>query len=617
MFKRTTRLTVLMMLSSVLMTLISCDWHSEVWNELNQAEQLMGTKPDSALTIIERIDTSAIKGEEEAARYALLKSMALDKNYIDTTTFDILQPAIDYYIEHGSPDEQLRTYYYQGRIYQNLGSQDLAMQSFMRGKEYCQKSSDTLTMANLMVAQATIQYSIYKFDEFINNNLEAANLYKAIGRTDYEILSLANALDGSILSKNKILADSIISIARKRVAKNAELASVIAPYNLSYALKFGNKNEVIDILDYYESVGSIDDIDKLDVVEAYCKIGDASNAKRILYSIPLTSKTCSSLKYLAIKPYVLELNGDFTGALHAYRDFSTTIDSIHMNIFSRDLLFAQERYEMEKTNLMEKQRVDKIIWLSLCIVFVLLIITGYVYYRYRLGKAKNLLETQEKQRLQLEQDNLKRENENLELRSRQVELERHNLQQANEKLDLERHNAVLEKQAAELECERQSLVAENLRLKIEQLENESEALKEILEKRNDLAKPIEDAVKIRIEMLNGLLASLITENDSYAEPYGAWKDQIIQDKDEFMNTTRLAFKASHPKFIEYLEQHGLTESEINYVCLYAIGLRGKEVGEYMQLKRHYHISSDIRKKLGIDEHQTNIGIYIRKLMKQL
>lgn len=617
MIKRIGHLISIILLSTVLLTTGSCDRHGAAWDKLDMAESLMNARPDSALAVLESIPAFDIKGKETSARYALLKSMALDKNCIDTTTFDMLQLAIDYYIEHGSPDEQLRTYYYQGRIYQNQGNQDLAMQSFMRGKEYCQKSSDTLTMANLMVAQATIQYSIYKFDEFINNNLEAANLYKAIGRTDYEILSLANALDGSILNNNKILADSVMSIARKRVAKNAELASIIAPYNLSYALKFGNKDEVIDILDYYESVGSIDDIDKLDVAEAYCKIGDASNAKRILYSIPLTSKTCSSLKYLAIKPYVLELNGDFTGALHAYRDFSTTIDSIHMSIFSRDLLFAQERHEMEKANLMEKQRVDKIIWLSLCIVFVLLIITGYVYYRYRLGKAKNLLETQEKQRLQLEQDNLKRENENLELRSRQVELERHNFQQANEKLDLERHNAVLEKQAAELECERQSLVAENLRLKIEQLENESEALKEILEKRNDLAKPIEDAIKIRIEMLNGLLASRITENDSYAEPYGAWRDQIIQDKDEFMNTTRLAFKASHPKFIEYLEQHGLTESEINYVCLYAIGLRGKEVGEYMQLKRHYHISSDVRKKLGIDEHQTNIGIYIRKLMKQL
>ena len=118
-------------------------------------------------------------------------------------------------------------------------------------------------------------------------------------------------------------------------------------------------------------------------------------------------------------------------------------------------------------------------------------------------------------------------------------------------------------------------------------------------------------------MLNGLLAKEITNNDAYSKPYDKWIESIHKDKDEFMNTTRLAFKASHPKFIEYLEQHELTESEINYVCLYAVGLRGKEVGEYIQLKRHYHISSDIRKKLGIDEHQTNIGIYIRKLMKQL
>lgn len=81
---------------------------------------------------------------------------------------------------------------------------------------------------------------------------------------------------------------------------------------------------------------------------------------------------------------------------------------------------------------------------------------------------------------------------------------------------MERHNAVLEKQKAELECERQSLAAENLRLKIEQLEVESTSLKEILNKRKDLAKPIEEAIKIRIEMLNGLLAAQITDNNTYA-----------------------------------------------------------------------------------------------------
>ena len=122
---------------------------------------------------------------------------------------------------------------------------------------------------------------------------------------------------------------------------------------------------------------NLGDESKLDIVEAYCKIGDTYNANRFMDSIDSTSNVRTSLKYLAIQSDVLELKGDIVGALTAYRKFSTTIDSIHMNIFSRDLLFAQERHEMEKANLVEKQRVDKIIWLSICIVFVLLIIIGW------------------------------------------------------------------------------------------------------------------------------------------------------------------------------------------------------------------------------------------------
>ncbi len=251
---------------------------------------------------------------------------------------------------------------------------------------------------------------------------------------------------------------------------------------------------------------------------------------------------------------------------------------------------------MEKSNLLNIQKRDRIIWISLSITFLLMLIAVYFYYRYRLGKAKSRLDDEEKKKLHLQQENL---------------------QHANEKLELERHNAVLEKQTAELECERQSLVAENFRLKIEQLENESASLKEILEDRKDLAKPIENAIRIRLEMLNGLLATQITHNASYSKPYDVWRDKLIKDKDKFMNSTRLAFKVTHPKFMDYLELHGLTLDEINYLCLYAIGLRGKEVGEYIKLKRHYNVSSEIRKKLGIDEHETNIGIYIRTLMKKL
>lgn len=116
-------------------------------------------------------------------------------------------------------------------------------------------------------------------------------------------------------------------------------------------------------------------------------------------------------------------------------------------------------------------------------------------------------------------------------------------------------------------------------------------------------------------MLNGLLAAHISDNTNYSKPYDKWIEMITQDRKRFMDSTRLAFKASHPAFMKYLEDHGLDESELNYVCLYAIGLRGKEIGEYIRLKRHYHMSSDIRKKLNLHEDDTNLGIYIRNLMK--
>lgn len=84
-----------------------------------------------------------------------------------------------------------------------------------------------------------------------------------------------------------------------------------------------------------------------------------------------------------------------------------------------------------------------------------------------------------------------------------------------------------------------------------------------------------------------------------------------------MSSTRLAFTGSHPDFIKYLERHNLTEWEIEYCCLYALGLKGKEVGTYIKLRSHYNISSEIREKLGLGETDTNLGIYIRKLLDRV
>ena len=75
-------------------------------------ERIIEERPDSVLNVLQAIDTDKLVGDEEPAKHALLLSMALDKNYIDKTSFEVLQPAIDYYEDNGSATDKLRTYYY-------------------------------------------------------------------------------------------------------------------------------------------------------------------------------------------------------------------------------------------------------------------------------------------------------------------------------------------------------------------------------------------------------------------------------------------------------------------------------------------------------------------------
>lgn len=107
----------------------------KVSEKLEKVDAIIEESPDSALYLLELIDESQLFTSKQKARYALLKSMALDKNYIDTTTFDVLQPAIDFYSKHGSPNEKLRTFYYQGRIYQNASNDEKALKSFIKAEE--------------------------------------------------------------------------------------------------------------------------------------------------------------------------------------------------------------------------------------------------------------------------------------------------------------------------------------------------------------------------------------------------------------------------------------------------------------------------------------------------
>ena len=578
---------LVLILLSLACSTISCSGTKEQ-ETLNRAEMLMESHPDSALTILSTIDKEQLSDNRQKAKYALLMSMALDKNYIDTTSFDVLQPAIDYYLEKGTPDEKLRTYYYQGVIFHNQGDRDNALDSYVKGLDISHDCKDSLTVARTLVAQGDLYNGFFDFDSYINCNLNAAIIFRNLGKKNHELGCLLNALNGAIIAEKETIGDSILNCIKKIPSLTEQQQRILTRHKLSFALKFGTENEVKELIHIQES-NSRSQNDELNLALAYNKIGNYIKTKQLLERIKNSNQDYDTIRFLAISVPTFEGLGNYKEALSLYKTFSQKQDSINLLKFEQKAQAVEDKHRIELKAQDDARHKSRIIWgcfggiavLSLGIVTLFLLV--------RSNKTKKELALEKVRTKDAENAILKTEKENLVLE--------------NINLQLERDNKALE--------------AENLAHRVETLENESDSLKALISDREELPVEVQREIKVRIEMLNSLLASYITNNDQYEKPYDVWIKELTDNKDEFMNSNRLAFQVSHPRFIQYFEDHGLTTDEINYVCLYAIGLRGKEVGNYMNKRSHVNTSSAIRKKLGIDKHETNIGIYVRKLLKNL
>ena len=135
-------------LTAVILILSSCSARNQA-HVLDDVESFISEDPERALSVIDSLSSSGeLPGHGDKARFALLYSMALDKNYIDSTDDSLINVAVKWYRRHGSPDEKLKSYYYQGRIYQNAGDKESAMESFVKAEAYVEDAEDDIAAAH-------------------------------------------------------------------------------------------------------------------------------------------------------------------------------------------------------------------------------------------------------------------------------------------------------------------------------------------------------------------------------------------------------------------------------------------------------------------------------------
>ena len=521
---------------------------------ITDMERIIEERPDSVLNVLQAIETDELVGDEERAKHALLLSMALDKNFVDKTDFEILQPAIDYYEDNGSATDKMRTYYYEGRIYQNAGNNSLAMKAFVNALDKGVESNDNLTKARTLVAQSTIYYSLYELDNFIETSIRAASYFKQEEKYSSYANCLIKIINGYTLKDRPEDALPYIDECKQMLgAVNANSLKDFYSAYLVFVTNYGTVREISDLIIEYDNIIPDTHKDWLTLSKAYLRIDRYEDALQATEQYKNNSDTSEELKYKALVSMIYEKLGKQGEALSAYKEYMTVFDVQNNAILRQDTKFVEERYNLELQTIKEKEsKIRVILWSALFIAILLSII---VFIRYRLKVNR------------------------------------------------------MEKTIAEQETEK-------YRLLYLQMEEERDNLTNLLAQSEELSPEIKTAVVKRLELLNKFFTAFITNNSDIDRTASKEMEELLANKDTFMVSTKLAFAGSHPKFIKYLEEHNLSEQEIEICCLYAIGLKGKDIKAYTNQSRHYHQSADIRHKLGLSESDTNLSIFLRDMLEK-
>lgn len=370
-----------------MMAASGCRSFIQVDARLDKVEECMNSDPGQALCIIDSIDTRMLFTRGRRARYSLLKTMSLDKNFIDTTDTDIIMPAVDYYRRHGTPDDKMRAYLFLGRILYNDSRIDDAMASYLIAEDLSANAKEIQSKALLMSSiSETFSYN-HNYDAAIDYARKALACYKQISdtaniwyTTGYMVTLFSDQLnDGT--------ADTLFSTFRTMPIIDTSYFNSICLDVACVKVLSDNQEDLDDAISIYDGCISVPGL-KLDshsmCAYAYAleKKGHSSAADSLLCA---AENSNSDSVFLDVWKYRIEkLRGNGSKVLTFLENTLAEQQTVVMDVLKRSLENVRTDYYKSKSDYWNERarsmRIQRGILLCLAVIVFLI---GYIIYIQR------------------------------------------------------------------------------------------------------------------------------------------------------------------------------------------------------------------------------------------
>ncbi len=359
-----------LLLTAFALLIVSCGQH--VTATLDAAEASLDSRPDSALALIQSIDTTQFHARAIRARYALLHAIALDKNWIDTTDVGVVMPAVQYYDRHKPLTARAKPWYYLGRLQYNGHNYDEAIISFIRAKEYAEDLNDNRFKALICQAIADTYNCTYLFEEALTFS-QNAHKYSLAARDSL----LANAILYNIARQynnlqNYQVADSIYQNLLKtdRINPNTR-PSLFADYAL---LTIVHKKDCQNALRLFEEALSYKNgLPRKQhwLAYAYClhETGSPEKSNALVRQIEKTTQ--NDYIYLVWKSRIEEKKGDYQTA-YKLLDSSSVKQAENLRVILGQSAIKAQRdyYTLQNDSLKKENHLRK--WINLLLAISIL-----------------------------------------------------------------------------------------------------------------------------------------------------------------------------------------------------------------------------------------------------
>lgn len=375
----------------VLVAMCSSCSSPELRQTLLSAESVMNDSPDSALAMLRSIDTTLLHLDSDGARYALLHMMALEKTDVNTSDVSVIQPAVDYYLKHGTDDEKLKSLFYLGRAQYNGGNYQDAIISYTRAEEFAEGCEDYYFLGLLYMEMAYTFSTAYDSETSVNFMKKSAECFWLSGNEDAYVF--ANLAVAKFLVPCGLYEESdslFLSIIRNGKDSSYEpIKSAIFSLARSFITR-GDYDDPVRAVELYEE--GISKGYELTIEQGYgyaysllCA-GRKRDFEALFAQLPNAPDNVN-VKWWKFRIY--EHLHQYAESLSLFKDIVHIQDSIARVMLGQSLYKAQfYYYSTQAATSLRRERISKVVLMLVLLIMFLFIISITLLWRNHKRKVK-------------------------------------------------------------------------------------------------------------------------------------------------------------------------------------------------------------------------------------